>query len=101
RHTRFSRDWSSDVALPICDAKMGALHRYGPNQLPDKEGTIMYADFMIENCWLAAMDSAQDHKFNFNEAVSFMVYCDSQKEIDYRSEERRVGKEIRYRSIGM
>ncbi|HLT80750.1 MAG TPA: VOC family protein [Cyclobacteriaceae bacterium] len=65
------------------DAKMGALYRYGPNQLPDKEGTIMYADFMIENCWLAAMDSAQDHKFNFNEAVSFMVYCDSQKEIDY------------------
>src|SRR5690606_41103351 len=26
RHTRFSRDWSSDVALPIC-----ALHMQGPD----------------------------------------------------------------------
>jgi predicted 3-demethylubiquinone-9 3-methyltransferase (glyoxalase superfamily) len=43
----------------------------------------MYADFVIENCWLAAMDSAQEHKFNFNEAISLLVFCDNQKEIDY------------------
>jgi predicted 3-demethylubiquinone-9 3-methyltransferase (glyoxalase superfamily) len=29
------------------------------------------------------MDSAHEHNFSFNEAVSFMVYCDTQKEIDY------------------
>ncbi|WP_374104031.1 VOC family protein [Bacillus sp. ISL-18] len=29
------------------------------------------------------MDSAHEHKFNFNEAISFMVYCDTQEEIDY------------------
>lgn len=29
------------------------------------------------------MDSAYEHAFTFNEAISFMVYCDSQKEIDY------------------
>jgi predicted 3-demethylubiquinone-9 3-methyltransferase (glyoxalase superfamily) len=28
------------------------------------------------------MDSAQEHHFNFNEAISLMVYCDTQKEID-------------------
>jgi predicted 3-demethylubiquinone-9 3-methyltransferase (glyoxalase superfamily) len=65
------------------DAKMGDAHRYGPSQKPDKEGTLMYADFMIENCWLAAMDSAQEHKFNFNEAISLLIYCDTQEEIDY------------------
>lgn len=62
---------------------MGDAHRYGPDQKPDKEGTLMYADFMIENCWLAAMDSARDHKFHFNEAISLLVTCDTQKEIDY------------------
>jgi predicted 3-demethylubiquinone-9 3-methyltransferase (glyoxalase superfamily) len=28
------------------------------------------------------MDSARDHKFGFNEAISLMVYCHNQKEID-------------------
>ena len=65
------------------DSKMGLVYRYGPNQEPDKEGTIMFADFMLENYWFAAMDSAREHKFAFNEAISFMVYCDTQKEIDY------------------
>jgi predicted 3-demethylubiquinone-9 3-methyltransferase (glyoxalase superfamily) len=65
------------------DSKMGLVYRYGPNQEPDKEGTIMFADFMLENYWFAAMDSAHEHNFTFNEAVSFMVYCDTQKEIDY------------------
>lgn len=29
------------------------------------------------------MDSAHQHNFRFNEAISLMVYCDNQKEIDY------------------
>ncbi len=31
----------------------------------------------------AAMDSNREHKFSFNEAISLMVYCDTQEEIDY------------------
>lgn len=60
----------------------GSLVRYGAGQLPDKEGTIMFADFMLENHWFAAMDSAQSHGFTFNEAISLMVHCEDQKEID-------------------
>jgi predicted 3-demethylubiquinone-9 3-methyltransferase (glyoxalase superfamily) len=64
-------------------SKRGIVARYGSGQEPDKEGTIMFADFMIENQWFAAMDSARTHDFAFNEAISFMVRCENQKEIDY------------------
>ncbi|NTU49949.1 MAG: VOC family protein, partial [Desulfobulbaceae bacterium] len=30
----------------------------------------------------AAMDSAREHSFGFNEAVSLIVHCDTQAEID-------------------
>ncbi len=30
-----------------------------------------------------AMDSSGPHKFSFNEAISFVVNCDTQEEIDY------------------
>ena len=29
------------------------------------------------------MDSARVHDFAFNEAISFIVHCETQKEIDY------------------
>ncbi|SFL41810.1 Glyoxalase superfamily enzyme, possibly 3-demethylubiquinone-9 3-methyltransferase [Gracilibacillus orientalis] len=65
------------------NSRQGLIARYPQGMEPDKEGTIMFSDFMLENQWFAAMDSAQDHQFNFNESVSFMVYCDTQDEIDY------------------
>lgn len=65
------------------NSKPGIIARYPDGMAPDKEGTVMYTDFTIENYWLAAMDSAHPHDFSFNEAVSFVVNCDSQKEIDF------------------
>ena len=65
------------------NSKKGVTARYGKGQEPDKEGTIMFADFMIENQWFAAMDSAREHKFSFNEAISLMIECENQEEIDY------------------
>ncbi|WP_144554916.1 VOC family protein [Bacillus sp. X1(2014)] len=65
------------------NAKQGLVARYPEGMEPDKEGTIMFSDFSFENQWFSAMDSAHKHKFNFNEAFSFMVYCDTQEEIDY------------------
>ena len=65
------------------NAKLGNVRRYGKGQEPDQEGTILFSDFMLEGQWFAAMDSAHEHHFAFNEAISFIVQCDSQKEIDY------------------
>jgi predicted 3-demethylubiquinone-9 3-methyltransferase (glyoxalase superfamily) len=64
------------------NSKQGLIARYSKGMEPDKEGTVMFADFMLENQWFAAMDSAHEHNFSFNEAISFMVSCDTQKEID-------------------
>jgi predicted 3-demethylubiquinone-9 3-methyltransferase (glyoxalase superfamily) len=68
---------------PFKNAKQGHIARYPKGIEPDKEGTIMFADFSLENQWFAAMDSAREHNFSFNEAISFMVYCDTQEEIDH------------------
>jgi predicted 3-demethylubiquinone-9 3-methyltransferase (glyoxalase superfamily) len=65
------------------DAKAGTMARYPGGMEPDKEGTLMYADFMLEGQWFAAMDSAREHDFHFDEAISFVVHCDTQDEIDY------------------
>jgi predicted 3-demethylubiquinone-9 3-methyltransferase (glyoxalase superfamily) len=65
------------------NSKPGAVFRYGPGQEPDKEGTVMFADYMLEGQWFAAMDSAREHRFNFNEAISFMVNCTTQEDVDY------------------
>jgi predicted 3-demethylubiquinone-9 3-methyltransferase (glyoxalase superfamily) len=65
------------------NSKTGDILRYGAGEEPDKEGTIKHAAFMLEGYGFAAMDSALAHGFTFNEAISFMVYCDTQDEIDY------------------
>lgn len=64
-------------------ARQGQIVRYGTGQEPNQEGTIMFADFRLENTWFAAMDSALQHDFAFNESVSFLVKCDTQADIDY------------------
>ncbi len=65
------------------NAAIGDISRYGKGQDPEKEGTIMHASFTLEGYEFAAMDSAREHGFSFNEAISFMIECETQKEIDY------------------
>jgi predicted 3-demethylubiquinone-9 3-methyltransferase (glyoxalase superfamily) len=64
------------------NSRRGRTARYAKGMEPDKEGKIMFADFAIENQWFAAMDSAREHNFSFNEAISFIIRCATQEEID-------------------
>jgi len=64
-------------------AKVGEIVRYGKSEQPDKEGTVKHASFTLEGQEFAGMDSAHSHNFNFNEAISLIVHCDTQKEIDH------------------
>lgn len=65
------------------DSKVDHIQRYGAGEEPDRPGTIRHAYFALDGFKLAAMDSAREHDFGFNEAVSLMVNCDTQNEIDY------------------
>jgi len=65
------------------NAQPGNVHHYPAGMEPDKEGSMMYGDVKLEDTWFAAMDSAREHGFDFNEAISFMVTCADQAEIDY------------------
>lgn len=75
---------ASDYYLSVFrDSRRGEIARYGKEHAPDNEGAVMFTDFMLEGQWFAAMDSASAHDFAFNEAISFMVHCDTQQEIDH------------------
>ncbi len=62
---------------------MGAIMRYGAGQEPEKKGTVMFADWELAGTWFAGMDSALEHGFAFNEAISLLIPCETQEEIDY------------------
>ena len=64
------------------NSKVKSIARYlkGEN---DVEGTIKHAQFYLGNKIFMSMDSSYQHQFSFNEAVSFVVECDTQEEIDY------------------
>ena len=76
------RTWTS--VFP--DAGVDLVMPYGPDAAPDAEGDVMYASFRLAGQQFAAMDSARDHEAGFNEAISFLVSCDDQAELDRYTE---------------
>jgi predicted 3-demethylubiquinone-9 3-methyltransferase (glyoxalase superfamily) len=64
------------------NSKVKGIARYlkGEN---DVEGTVKHAQFVLDNKIFMSMDSSFSHQFAFNEAISFVVECETQKEIDY------------------
>jgi predicted 3-demethylubiquinone-9 3-methyltransferase (glyoxalase superfamily) len=65
------------------NSRRGIIARYGKGREPDREGSIMFSDFTLDGQWFAAMDSARKHEFAFNEAISLLIPCETQEEIDY------------------
>lgn len=65
------------------NSKQGIWARYTQDTGPAKKDSLMYADFMLEDQWFAAMDSGVEQEATFSEAVSLLINCDSQEEIDY------------------
>lgn len=46
-------------------------------------GKVLFSESKLNNFNVIAMDGPGEHAFAFNEAVSFVVTCDTQDEIDY------------------
>ena len=61
-------------------SKIGAISRY-PEGGPGPVGSVMTVEFEIEGQPFLALNGGPD--FKFTEAISFMVECKDQKEIDY------------------
>ncbi|HJT16366.1 MAG TPA: VOC family protein [Thermoanaerobaculia bacterium] len=57
------------------NAKIGDVMR-------NEQGTVRWGSFTLEGQQFAAMDGGSAHAFTFNEAISFIVNCDTQQEID-------------------
>ena len=66
------------------NSKIGDVSRYGKEgyEFHGKEdGTVMTVDFEIEGQQFVALNGGPI--FKFNEAISFQVHCETQKEVDY------------------
>jgi len=72
----------SFYASVLPESTVGDIARYPTGMEPDKEGTVMHGSVTLAGQEFFAMDSAQEHDFTFNEAISLIVNCDSQEEID-------------------
>jgi predicted 3-demethylubiquinone-9 3-methyltransferase (glyoxalase superfamily) len=61
---------------------IGSIVRYEKTEKPDREGTVKHAGITLCGVEFAVMDSARVHQVAFNEAISFIVHCQTQQEID-------------------
>lgn len=75
------------------DGKVGSIAKYPEGAAPDEKSKLMFGDFNILDTWIAAMDSGKMHDFSFNEAVSLVIPCETQEEIDYYWEKLSAVKE--------
>ncbi len=62
------------------DSKISAIHRY-TEAGPGPEGTVMLVEFELNGQKFSALNGGP--QFSFNEAVSIVVPCADQAEIDY------------------
>ena len=47
------------------------------------EGGVMFEEYLLDGTWFTAMDAGPEHDFRFNEAVSFIIECEDQAELDH------------------
>lgn len=65
------------------NARRGETARYPAGMEPEQEGTLMFADFTLDDQWFACMDSAQEHDYTFSEGISLQILCANQDEVDH------------------
>jgi len=78
------------------NARIGRISRYGKEGFEvhgRPEGSVMVVEFEIEGQSFTALNGGP--QFKFNEAISFQVPCETQKEIDHYWDKLSAGGEIR------
>lgn len=64
------------------NSSIGGILKYGAGG-SDPEGTVQHAQFYLDGQTFMVMDNAAAHAFQFNEAFSFVIPCDTQEKIDF------------------
>ena len=62
------------------NSKVGSITRYG-DAGPGPKGSVLTASFELEGQTFVALNGGP--QFKFSEAISFVINCESQEEIDY------------------
>jgi predicted 3-demethylubiquinone-9 3-methyltransferase (glyoxalase superfamily) len=70
------------------NSKTGTITRYGGTG-PGAKGSVMTVNFTLDGQEFVALNGGP--QFPFTEAVSFMVNCETQKEVDYFWEKLSAG----------
>lgn len=68
------------------NSKINYLNKYGEDGVDEKVETkavVKHAGFTIENFFMALMDAGRQSPLTFAQAVSFVVNCETQEEVDY------------------
>ena len=65
------------------DGVIGDIHEYEEGQAVQEDAKISHANFSILDTEILASDNGTQTDYTFNEAISLMVLCVTQAEIDY------------------
>src|SRR5690606_39447893 len=95
RHTRFSRDWSSDV----CSSDLSSTRRYGKDglKITASQSTGTTRPSMISWPWGVCIQLLEARIQKVETSVPRATMAVAKKCSPGRSEERRVGEEWSYR----
>ncbi len=64
------------------DSKLQKVLSYGEDEEPNHANTIKRAEFTLNGQSFALLEREHPQPFTFNEAISFLVLCETQEEID-------------------
>nr|MBD3622953.1 VOC family protein [Sunxiuqinia sp.] len=81
------------------NSSVGALSRYKEGE-GGTEGTLNYAAFKLDGQQFTAMDSSLQHAFAFTEAISMMIACQTQEEVDYFWDNLATGGDLNAQQCG-
>src|SRR6187551_2956766 len=71
------------------NSKVKQITHYAGEEFPEKKGQVMTVSFELNREEFTALNGGPD--FKFTQAVSFVINCDTQEEIDYYCEKLTAG----------
>src|SRR5436309_12283945 len=95
RHTRFSRDWSSDVCSSDLQVLANSLLYFLAGSVGSAQQYYFIQSSNHQNKWLNYLSKEDHRKITDSHQNEFSLFFKDDWKITPRSEERRVGKECR------